>query len=113
MRWKAYITIVLCKPAKPDYTKPSNYRGIALLVMISKVLSACIAKELVYQAERLNLLLPNQCGGHPGRTTSDAIHTIINFAKMAAQHKRVATFLFLNVKGAFPSVVVPRLIHDL
>lgn len=34
-QWKAFTTIVLCKPGKPRYDTPKAYRPIALLNMLS------------------------------------------------------------------------------
>ena len=82
--WKTYCTVVLRKPGKPDYRKAKAYRGIALLNTMSKILSVCVAEDLTFYAEKLQLLPDGQFGGRPGRTTTDVIHTVINFAKTAA-----------------------------
>ena len=66
-QWHTYRTIVLHKPCKPDYTKAKAYQGIALLNMISKVLSTCVAKTLVYHLETLNLL-PAGCQDYSPRS---------------------------------------------
>ena len=81
--WRTFTTITLRKPGKPDYSKPSAYRGIALLNTISKVLSACVAEDPTYHAEKLGLLPTHQYGGRPGCTTTDTIHTLAQFSKTA------------------------------
>ncbi|KAF8503022.1 hypothetical protein JB92DRAFT_2540999, partial [Gautieria morchelliformis] len=55
-------TRVLRKPGKADYTQllsPGAYRPIALLDTMGKVLSACIAEDLVTMTERHHLLPAN------------------------------------------------------
>lgn len=61
-----------------------------------------------------NALLPDtHFGGCPGRTTTDAIHYLVDKIKSAWGRKKVASILFLDVEGAFPNAVTDRLIHNL
>ena len=46
-QWRDSITVVIRKPSKSDYTVPNTYYPITLLNTMAKVLSACIAKDLV------------------------------------------------------------------
>ena len=55
-------TVVLRKPAKPDYTKSKAYRPIALENTLGKVLESIMATIISYLTETYNLL-PN---GHHG-----------------------------------------------
>ena len=68
-----------------------------MLNTLSKVLSTCVADDLVYQAERLKLLPEGQFGGRPGCTTTYAIHTVTVFSKTAWRQGDVAVYLFLDV----------------
>ena len=111
--WKKYKTVVLRKPGKPDYTVPNAYRPIALLDVFAKLLAACVKEVWEYHVERLNLLPRNQYGGRKGRTATDAIHSLVNFAKDAWRRKQEVVVLFLDIKGAFPNVSIPVLIHDM
>jgi hypothetical protein len=113
LRWKQYETIFLRKPDKPDYTLAKAYRPICLLKTIAKPLSIATTEYLSYLAERYQLLAPTQFGFRPGRATTDAILLAENFIKNAWYDKDVVSGLFLDVKGAFPSVSIPRLTHDL
>ena len=110
---KDSIMIVLRKPAKPDYMAPNAHWPIAMLNMMAKVLSACITEDLIQAAEAHNLLPNNHFGCLPGRTTSDSLHYITTFVKNAWRKKEVISALFLNIKGAFPNVVLSQLIHDM
>jgi hypothetical protein len=75
--WKDSITKVLRKPGKANYTVPGAYRPIALLDTIGKVLSACVAEDLVKMTETYHLLPDHHFGCRPGRTTTDAIHYVV------------------------------------
>ena len=57
--WRDLVTKVLRKPDKPNYGVPGAYRLIALLDTIRKVLSSCIAEDLMRMAEKKNLLPKN------------------------------------------------------
>ena len=111
--WKRYKTIVLRKPGKPDYSIPNAHRPIALLDVFAKLLSSCVKELWEYHLERLNLLPTTQYGGRRGRTATDAIHSLVDFTKRAWRRKREVVILFLDIKGAFPNVAIPVLVHDM
>src|SRR5271155_4343362 len=112
-KWKKYKTIVLRKPGKPDYSIPNAYRPIALLNVFAKLLSACVKELWEHHAERLSLLPKSQYGGCKGRTATDAIHSLVDFTKRVWRHKHKVVILFLDIKGAFPNVAIPVLVHDM
>ena len=51
----------------------SNYRPIALLPFISKIIERCIFDRITHYASSCNLLAPTQFGFRKGRSTKDAI----------------------------------------
>ena len=111
--WKHSITVVLRKPGKPRYDTPKAYRPIALLNTLGKLLTAIIAEQLTYYAEKYALLPPTHFGGRPGRTTTDALHTLTYKIKDAWRKRQVVSVLFLDIEGAFPNAVNERLEHNL
>jgi hypothetical protein len=111
--WKDSITKVLRKPGKANYTVPGAYRPIALLDTIGKVLSACVAEDLVKMTEKYHLLPDHHFGCRPGRTTTDAIHYVVGEAKDAWRRGKVMGLLYLDIKGAFPSIILDRLTHNM
>ena len=104
---------VVSKPGKADHTTPGAYRPIALLDTIGKVLSSCVAEDLVKMAEIHQLIPKNHYGCRPGQTTIDALHYVTAAAKDAWQRGNTMAILFLDIKGAFPSVILECLIYDM
>ena len=111
--WALTETLVLKKPGKPDYTIPSAWRPIVLSDGLARLLNACQALDLVTMCEKLQILPANHFGARPGRTTTDSIHLLTKTVKDAWRKKQVASALFLDVKGAFPSVDINRLTHNM
>jgi ribonuclease HI len=111
--WRIYDTIVLRKPGRKDYTKPNSYRPICLLKTIAKPLSIAVTEYLSHLAEKHHMLPDTHFGFRPGRSTTDALLAVDQFIKDAWHDGDVVSGLFLDVKGAFPSVHIPRLVADL
>jgi hypothetical protein len=111
--WKVYDTIVLRKPERKDYTLPNAYRPICLLKTIAKPLSIVVTEYISHLAEKHHLLPNTHFGFRPGRATTDALLAVDKFVKDAWFKGDVVTGLFLDVKGAFPSVHIPRMTADL
>ena len=80
---------------------------------LTKPLSGCVAKIVSYQAEKHHLFLDTNFGGHPGRSTMDALHLMVKFIFDQWRKGNVVSALFIDVKGAFPSVEVQQLIHNM
>jgi hypothetical protein len=82
---------------------------------MAKILSSCIADEIAYLAETHKMLPPNHFGGYPGRTTMDSIHLLSKFTYNAWAHpkEKYISTLFLDVKAAFPSVIIDTLLHNM
>ena len=81
--------------------------------VIAKLLSACVKEIWGFHTEHLNLLPRSQYGGRKGRTATDAVHSLVSFTKNAWRRKQEVVVLFLDVKGAFPNVAIPVLVHDM
>ncbi|ETW82615.1 hypothetical protein HETIRDRAFT_316313, partial [Heterobasidion irregulare TC 32-1] len=74
--WKDSQTLVLQKLGKLDYSNPNAYRPTALLRTITKILSACIASELMQLAELHHLLPDTHFGCRAGQKTTDSLHYV-------------------------------------
>jgi ribonuclease HI len=111
--WKIYDTVVLRKPGRSDYSKANSYRPICLLKTLAKPLSIVITEYLVHITEKHHLLPSTYFGFRPGRSTTDELLTMEKFIRDAWNDGEVVSGLFLDVKGAFPSVHIPQLLVDL
>jgi len=111
--FKNTITIVLRKPSKPDYTKPSSYRPIALENTIGKVIESIITDMIVYLTEEHSLLPLHHFGGRPCRTTEDAMIILLENIYRAWKQGDVYTAIFMDVAGAFNNVHHERLLHNM
>lgn len=111
--WKQFTTIVLRKPGKPKYNIPKAYRPIALLNTMVKVLTAVLVEQLMYYAEKYQLLPANHFGGRKGRTATDAVHLLVHNIKDAWRKGKVMAVLFLDIEGAFPNADNDQLARNL
>ena len=111
--WRESITVILCKPSKLDYSVPKAYRPIALLNTTAKLLSAIVTDRASYLLESHSLLPSTHFGGCPGCSTTDLLHLLETTVKHAWRQGKVASALFLDIKGAFPNAVTDRLIHNM
>ena len=77
-KFKEAKTIILKKPAKPDYSEVKAYRPIALLYTLGKALKIVIVKILSDYAEDHGLLPDQQIGARKGRSIETAFKGLIN-----------------------------------
>jgi Reverse transcriptase (RNA-dependent DNA polymerase) len=111
--WACTETLILKKPGKPDYTSPSAWCLIILSDGMARLLNSCQAEDMTMMCEKYNILPTNHFGARPGHTTTDSIHLLTKTIKDVWQKGQVASVLFLDVKGAFPSVDIDQLIHNM
>lgn len=71
------ITLVFCKPGKPDYTIAKVYRLIALLNMLGKAFEFILAKKITYLAKTYGLLPHNHFSARRARSTKYALYYIV------------------------------------
>jgi hypothetical protein len=97
MIFKESTMLILCKPKKPDYSKPNTYRPIALECTIGKVLESIMAETISYLIEKYELLLANHFGGRPCRSTEDAMIILIEYIYDTWGQKEVFSFVLMDV----------------
>jgi len=112
-KWRESTTVVLRKPGKPSYEEPKAYRPIALLNTLGKLFSSIMADDISHYCETRKILPKSQFGGRPSRSTSDSLLLLTHTIKDAWRRGKVASVLFLDVQGAFPSVIKEVLIHSM
>ncbi|KAF5524844.1 RNA-directed DNA polymerase from mobile element jockey [Colletotrichum aenigma] len=106
--FKESITIVIPKEGKSDYTDPKNYRPIALLSCIGKVLERLVAdyiKELAIKYD----LIPFSQYGFAGKSAPKAVEHLVSgivdgFCARTTKKKWRTSLLALDVSGAYDHV---------
>ena len=111
--FRTSTTVVLRKPAKPDYTKSKAYRPVALENTLGKILESVIATIVSYLTETYDLLPVGHFGARPGRSTEDAMMVLSERIYKAWKEGKIFTVVFLDVAGAFNNVHHGRLLHNL
>jgi hypothetical protein len=111
--WAELRILVMRKPGKSSYAELGAHRPIALSKGFARWLNGAKDIQQVSEAELAGVLPRNQYGARPGRSTTDALHKVFKVIKDAWREGCIATVLCIDVKGAFPSVALDRLYHDL
>ena len=84
-QWRDAVIKVL---HKKDRTECGNYRGVKVVAHAGKVLLKIVATRLSAYYEARNLLLEEQCGFRPHRSTTDMI-LVVRRLQMSWEGKRV------------------------
>ena len=89
---------------KNDKTKLDNYRPIALLPSLSKILERIIANRLMKFFSQTNAIDPHQYGFRPQHSTSDAITQLIGHIIQGKELKHCTLATFLDFSKAFDTI---------
>lgn len=91
----------------------NNYRPIALLPSISKILERLIYNRLIKYIERKGLLATTQFGFRPNKSTDDAVHELTDYITRQLDSRNKCLVIFLDLAKAFDSVSIPILLEKL
>lgn len=111
--FRNFITVVLRKIGKGDYSIPKHYQPIALLIIVGKVLESILATRMGFMADKHDMLLKGHMWGRRGMGVEKALHTLTDKIHANRAKKLVTTALFLDVFGAYDNVSHQRLLHNL
>ena len=100
--WKLAKIIPLLK--KGDPLNPQNYRPVALLAIMSKVLERVIFKQIVKYVEGNSLLHPSHHGSRAGHSTSTAIIEIYDSWIESVEGGEMAGVMMIDLSAAFELV---------
>lgn len=89
-------------PIKGDLTKCDNWRGIALLDVVGKVVGRLIQDRL--QQLAANELPESQCGFRRGRSCTDQIFTTLQIIEKVYEHRSASFIIFIDLWKAYDSV---------
>jgi hypothetical protein len=91
----------------------NNYRPIAILPSISKVLEKIAYKDLSNHFINNNILNKSQFGFQKGLSTIDAVTEYVNKVLLNLDERKKCIGFFLDLRGAFDSVDLGKLVHKL
>ena len=111
--WKDARVRILRKPGKEDYKDLSSYRPIGLLPVLGKVLEKLTIQRLTFRAQKEGQWSETQFGFRQQRSTSDALHSLIEQIKDGRSRKQQVLGISLDIKAAFDNAWWPALMDRL
>lgn len=91
----------------------NNYRPITVLPALSKILEQILKGSLVNFLERYNILSPSQYGFRAGKSTSHAVHDLINYIVTNMDGGQKVLGIFLDLAKTYDTVSVSILIRKI
>ena len=89
---------------KGDTTDCNNYRPISILSVISKIIERVLAMQITEHMELNSLLVENQFGFRKGRSTTDAIHKLMEDLYINFNSRTITHGIFLDFSKAFDTI---------
>src|ERR1700726_4727853 len=105
--------VVIPKLNKADRTSLRAYRPIALLSVLGKGLERLLARNISWLAISLKIVGKQQFGALPLRSAVDLTTCLTHDVEEALSKGLKATFLTMDIKGAFDAVLPGRLVRRL
>lgn len=84
--------------------EPENYRPIAIVPTISKIIETVINNQLRDYLNNISFFCPNQYGFRKNRSTEDAVTNMVTDVQEALDHGKIASGIFIDLKKAFDTV---------
>lgn len=109
--WKKAVIHPIHKSGNRDCV--DNYRPIAVLPVISKIMEKIINKQLVNYLHKNNIIAKNQYGFKKGISTEDAVIDLTELIARKLDNQQKCLGLFLDLTKAFDTVSVPTLLSKL
>lgn len=109
--FKRTIVIPIHKQGKD--TDLNNYRPISLISNVAKIAEKCIKNRIGNFIEAHNILSNLQFGFRAGRSTVDAVHTLVSSVHEALNKCRKPLAIYLDLAKAFDTVSHEILINKL
>ncbi|CAB3235085.1 unnamed protein product [Arctia plantaginis] len=96
-----------------DGSRVNNYRPIAVLPVLSKIIERIMNNRLITYLEGNQLLSSIQFGFRAGKSTSDAVHELTDYIVTEMDGGQKVLGIFLDIAKAFDTVSVPNLMSKL
>ena len=87
-----------------DVKSPSNYRGITLLPIMSKIMTSILNDRLLEWAESNMKINDSQFGFRKNRRTTDTLYIILTTSLIANKNKTPIYLAFVDLAKAFDSI---------
>ena len=100
--WKLAKVVPLLK--KEDPLDPKNYRPVALLPVLSKILERAVFGQLVSYLDSNSLLHPNHHGSRKGHSTATALIQMYDTWTKAVEEGNMAGVMMVDLSAAFDMV---------
>lgn len=110
--WREVKVIGILKPSK-DPSSEDSYRPICLLPCPRKLLEKMILNRLEPLIEKSGVLSKTQYGFRRGRGTRDCLALLATNVQIAFNRKEELAAVFLDVAGAYDSVIIDKLCSKL
>lgn len=109
------LKIAIIRPIfkKGDHLLYSNYRPIALLPIIDKIMERCVANTLTDYLKKFNIISKLQFGFQKGKSTSDLLVDFSNFVNSNLNNNMHVIALFIDFSKAFDTLSHSKLISSL
>ena len=102
--WKEAIVCVIPKLKRVDYMLAKNFRPIALLECIGKLLKKVIAKIIYWEMDKHALVPTNQFGGQNALSTLNTGLTLLYDIQAAHQSGLRTGLLLFDIQGYFDNI---------
>lgn len=109
--WKRNIIVPINKISTPS--TPNDYRPIALLSILGKVLERVVFNQISQYLDDYNLLDLLQCGFRPGHSTQIALLKLLNDVRYHMGKRMVTILVLFDFSKAFDTIVSTLLIRKL
>ena len=100
--WKSAKVVPLLK--KDDPLNPKNYRPVALLPVLSKILERAVFQQLVGYLDHNGILHPNHHGSRKGHSTATALIQMYDVWTKAVDEVNMVGVMMIDLSAAFDMV---------
>ncbi|CAG4975200.1 unnamed protein product [Colias eurytheme] len=100
--WKTAVVIPIYKSGIKN--QPENYRPIALLNILGKVLEKIVNYRLTSYLDKYQLISDNQFGFRKNKSTEHAISLLTNLISSHIENKECCIAVFLDLAKAFDTI---------
>lgn len=106
-------TVIFPIHKKGDLYQPTNYRGIAFMNCLAKIMMGILNERLCKWVEYHQILTEYQAGFRKGYSTVDNIYNLASIVSLKLKEKKKIYAFFVDFKAAFDNVFRKSLLYKL